>query len=163
MTSLNTAWEYGVTKIIKNYIIHTVIPILLIITGFVFELKDLYPILLLLGFGYIFYMIVKWVNFYSGKKEYFKRCLDNANKHQPGEKYCSYTFNDKDFEYNDNKRVYKLNWELFEPYVIYKDTIMLIYKDNSTFFGAISKQEVSKEDFAEIREILNEKIGFKEI
>ena len=76
---------------------------------------------------------------------------------------CTFTFSENDLEYQDKEKLYKLNWPLFNPYIIFKDTILLTAKDTRAVMFTISKDEVNENDYSEICDILKEKIGFDKV
>jgi hypothetical protein len=73
---------------------------------------------------------------------------------------CTFTFADNEIEYRDKEKLYKLNWSLFNPYLIFKEHIILISKDTKTIMFTIGKNEVGDGNYSEICDILKEKIGF---
>ena len=73
---------------------------------------------------------------------------------------CTFTFLENELECQDQEKLFKLNWTLFNAYIIFNDTILLIAKDTRGVMFAISKNEIGDENFMEIGDILRAKIGF---
>ena len=72
---------------------------------------------------------------------------------------CSFILGENDLEYQDKEKMYKLNWSLFNPYIIFKDTILLIAKDTGGIMFTISINDVGIENYHEICVILGDKLG----
>jgi hypothetical protein len=76
---------------------------------------------------------------------------------------CTFTLCENELEYQDKEKLYKLNWSLFNPYIIFKDTILLTAKDTRAVMFTIGKSEIDEEHYLEICDILKGKIGFDKI
>jgi hypothetical protein len=71
---------------------------------------------------------------------------------------CSYIFSDEGITYKDKEKLLQLSWSLFNPFLTFKDSIILTLKDQGSIMFTLSKQEIGDKNYQEIQTLLKEKI-----
>lgn len=161
MKNISAMWDYTTKKNVKNILINFVLAISIMVFGVITELKDIRPIIIIMGFYYFMYMIIKCGNLYKIKKEYFRKGVNQAHELQANNEFYMYSFNDNTFEYKDEKRTYILKWELLRYYIVFKDSIMLFLEEDDKLFTSVNKSMISEDDFNYIESYLKEKLVLK--
>jgi hypothetical protein len=156
--SQKTIWSFSLKKVIKNYAIYTIVPIVVLIVDFTSDKVD--NVGIIIGSTLLFYMTLKWIELFEKRKKFFKRAKNCSARLEQDVKDCTFSFNQNGIEYQDFEKSFRLNWSLFNPYLIYRDTILLTEIDTKGIFFNISKSEVGDENYQELCAILNDKIGF---
>jgi hypothetical protein len=105
-------------------------------------------------------MTLKWIELFEKRKKFFKRAKNYSARLEQDEKDCTFSFNDNAIEYQDIEKSYRLNWSMFNPYLTYKDTILLTEIDTKGIIFSISKSEIGDENYNELCAILDDKVGF---
>jgi hypothetical protein len=159
--SMTVAWDYSIKNIVRNYLIHSGVAISLMVLGGIIESRDLRPLLIIFGFCYFVYMIINWANFYKSKREYFRKILNIAHQYEAKKAQCIYSFNENTLEYKDEKQSSSLNWEFFESYMIFKDTIMIFLKADGNLYTSINNAMIDVDDFNDIKSFLKDKLPLK--
>jgi hypothetical protein len=163
LKSQKTIWSYSLKKVIDRYIIYSIIPIIILAIGIKTELKDPFPLATIIGCVLLIYILIKWSGLYQSRKKFFKRTEAVAKRYAKDSIERVFVFYEDKIEYQDKEKLYKLNWSLFKPYIVFKDYIFLIAKDSGTVMFTISKSEVGDENYSEMCDILKEKIGFDKV
>jgi hypothetical protein len=148
-------WSFQFKKALNNYITYTIIPIPIFIMGFL--LQEFY--INLVGFLFLFYIALKWIELFQKRKKYFKNIRNLAKRYEQESMDCTFTISQNGIQYLDKEKLYKMNWSLFNPYLIFKDTIILTAKDSETIMFTISRNDVGIENYQEICAILEDIVG----
>jgi hypothetical protein len=153
-----TVWSFSLKKVIKNYLIYTILPLVVLIVDFASDKVD--NVGIIIGSGLLVYVILKWIDLFERRKKFFKRAKNYSARLEQDAKDCTFSFNESAIEYQDKEKSYRLNWSLFNPYLTYKNTILLTEIDTKGIIFSISKSEVGDENYQELCTILADKIGF---
>jgi len=159
LKSQKIIWSFSFKKVLKSYIIYTVIPIILLVIGLKTESTDRFPVGIIFGSAMLFYILLKWSEVFEKRNKYLTRIRIISERFNQESMECTFIFSENEIEYKDKEKYYKLNWSLFNPYLIFKDTIFLISKDTEAIQFTFSRDEMSDENYNEICIILEEKIG----
>ena len=159
LNSQRTIWTFSNKKRIKLYIIFTIWAVLLIFIYRTPNKNTTDSIGSGIVYGYVFYMILYWVGFYERKIRFFKKSRTCATRFEKESMECTFTLNEHELEYQDLEKTYKLNWSLFNPYIVFKETILLMAKDSGGIIFTLSRKELGETDYQDVCNILNDKIG----
>lgn len=111
------------------------------------------------GFGLLIYVLLKWSELYNNRKKFFDQTYLFGVRYKQDSMDCKYILSEEFIIYEDKEKLYRLNWSIFNPYIIFKDTILLSAKDIEGVMFSISRKELGDEDYQEVSNILNDKIG----
>jgi hypothetical protein len=153
-------WSFSYKKVIKGYILYSITSAIILTIEYASEGKDPFQVGIILGWALFIYSLLKWSELFERRKKYFERVEIALNRFAEESMSCTFTFAENEIEYRDKEKLYRLNCSLFDPYLILKDHILLIAQDTKTIMFTIGKNEVGNENYSEICDILNEKIGF---
>ena len=155
----STIWLFSVKRIIKHYIFYTIIPVIILAFEFTSKEKDPLPVGIIAGFGLLIYALLKWGELYNNRKRFFDQTYLFGVRYKQDSMDCKYILSEEFIIYEDKEKLYRLNWSIFNPYIIFKDTILLSAKDIEGVMFSISRKELGDEDYQEVSNILNDKIG----
>jgi hypothetical protein len=156
MESRKTLWAYSFKKQTKSYIAYTALPIVILTIRFIGDNGD--PFSLIVGFGLLAYIIVKWLELNSNRQKFLKQSRQYAERFQNSASNITYILSENTIEYKDNEKSYKLNWHLFNSYVFFRDSILLTVKDSKTPNFILTRRIIGDKNFVEVCEFLNEKL-----
>jgi hypothetical protein len=163
LKSQKIIWLFSFKKIIKSYLLYTIAPIIILTLEYTSEIKEPFSLGLFIGWGLLIYASLKWNEFFQKRKAFFKRAEIFANRYAQESIDCTFTFSKNVIQYEDNEKLYKLNWSLFDPYITFRNSILLIAKDMDSIMFTIGKNEVGNENYSEICDFLKDKIGFDKV
>jgi hypothetical protein len=152
-------WAFLFKKVVKKYVIFSVLPILILTTGFFIYQSKAYPFVVLLGLGLLIYILIKWSYVYQHKKESFLSVEKFSEKYEKELVGYSIILSDFGFEYQDSGKSSRLKWDLFKPVEIFRNIIILTLKDGDSYYFTIAREEIGDEDFKDICNILKERLG----
>ena len=110
-------------------------------------------------YGYSFYIVMNWLGLLERRIRFLKKRKLCATRFEKESMECTYILDKDELQYQDKEKMFKLNWSLFNPYIIFKETILLIAKDNGGITFTLSRKELGETDYQEVCNILNEKIS----
>lgn len=148
-------WTFSNKKTVRFYAILTIWVIVLL--GITFLNKNSIEAGIL--YGCFFYIFLSWFSLLERRIKFLKRRKTSANRFEKESLECTFTLDDNGLEYQDKEKIFKLNWSLFNPYIIFKETILLIAKDTGGIMFTLSRKELGETDYHEVCNILNNKIG----
>jgi hypothetical protein len=155
-----TVWEHALSKSLRSYSIYSIVPPILISVGFALQDKtDLSPFLILVGFIMLFYIFVKWLDFFKKRKVYFRSVKEIAKKYEDEKFESTYKFTEAFIEYADKDKMYKFNWSLFAPQILYKDIIMLRLNSQNEDSFALSKTTLGEKNYQLLTDFLSKKLS----
>ena len=157
LKSHKAIWAFSNNKKITPYIIYTVLGALSLFVGLTLEKGEKFPLSTILGGGYLFYMSLVWIGLFERRIRYFNKIKKHLLRYEQEPMDCIYTFSDDGFEYQDKEKRFRLNWSLISPFLIYKDDILLISRDNLGIVFAIGRYEIGDEEYLELCNIFREK------
>jgi len=158
LDSRKIIWTFSNKKLVKTYTIFTIWAIVLLGIDFLNKSSKT-SIEAGIIYGYFFYMLLSWFGFLERRVKFLKKSKLCANRFEKESMECTFTLLENELEYQDKEKTYKLNWSLFNPYIIFKDTILFIAKDTRGVMFTMNKSEIGDETYSEICEILKAKIG----
>jgi hypothetical protein len=158
LTSQKNIWIFHSRKSIKRYITYTILAAVIFATDFIPDKKNDFPISMMLGGGLLFYMLLAWVGFIERRIKFFKKVKVHANRFDKVGMDCSYIFSDEGITYKDKEKLLQLSWSLFNPFLTFKDSMILTLKDQGSIMFTLSKQEIGDKNYQEIQTLLKEKI-----
>jgi hypothetical protein len=126
-------------------------------------IRDQSPFAIGITSGYLFYVLLRWSGFYERRFKFLNKSKNCAKRFEQEAMVCTFVFSENEIEYQDKEKLYKLSWSLFNPYVIFKDSIFLTVRDSGAVMFTISRSEVNEETYSEIGDLLKEKIGFDKL
>jgi len=162
LDSRKIIWTFSNKKAVKTYTIFTIWAILLLGIDFLNKSSKT-SIEAGVIYGYVFYLLLSWFGLLERRVKFLKKGKLWAKRFEKESRECTFTLLEHELEYQDKEKLYKLNWSLFNPYIIFKDTILLIAKDTRVVMFTMSKSEVDDENYSEICDILKDKIGFDKV
>jgi len=124
----------------------------------IFDRHDAFPAGIVLGFGLLVYLFFKWSELIERRSRFFKKVKKQALHFEEMAMESTFIFSDNGFEYSDKEKSFKFIWSLFKPIVLYKDNILLFLKEGHVTF-MISKSELGDKDYAELCNMLSDKVG----
>jgi hypothetical protein len=163
LRSQKTIWKFSNKKFIKSHITFTVWAALILSIDLFVNQKNHSPVSLGIICGYFFYILLGWFGFYERRVRFFKKRKNTAKRLEQESMDCIITFSENEIEYYDKEKLLKLNWSLFNPYLVFKDIIILIEKEAGGIMFTIDKNEISDTDYQELCVVLDNKIGFDKI
>jgi hypothetical protein len=162
LDSRKIIWAFSNKKAIKIYTIFTIWAILLLGIDFLNK-SNKTSIESGIIYGYLFYMLLSWLGLLERRIKFLRKGKLWAKRFEKESIECRFMFLENELEYQDKEKLYKLNWSLFNPYIIFKDTILLTTKDTRAVLFSIGKNEIDEDNYSELCDILNEKIGFDKV
>ena len=159
MENQKIIWNYSNRKFIKTSAIYTLIAILVLTMGLNTEHGNSFPFSTALGLGYLFYIIMSFIGYIERRIRFFKKTDRFIKANQDAPMDCHFIFNDYGIEYQDKEKTYKLSWHLFKPSLLHKGNILLILKDQVGVSFLLNKDELATDQYFEVRNLLNDKLG----
>ncbi|MBV8389117.1 MAG: hypothetical protein JO080_04895 [Mucilaginibacter sp.] len=160
LRSRSVTWLFSLKKATKYYIFNSLTAIIIILFEFITKGNDpLPPVGIIVAFGLLIYALLKWNELYSRRKKFFDQTYLFGARYKEESMDCKYFLSDEFITYEDKEKFYRLNWSIFNPYVIFKDTILLSGKDIEGVMFTLSKKELGETDYREVCNILDAKIG----
>ena len=157
LESRKVAWSFFSKKHLKSFIIYTVLSISILTSGIIFDIRDAFPVGIVVGSGMLVYLFFKWSEFFQNRTKHLKKAESHALHYEDELMDFNYIFSDDSFEYFDKEMSIKFIWPLFKSFVIYKNNVMLILKDGRGSF-TINKSQLAAEEYNELCDILDNKI-----
>lgn len=158
--SRSIIWSFSIKKAIKYYILNSLIPVIILSLEFGSKEKDpLPPVGIIVGFGLLIYALLKWSELYSKRKKFFDQTYLFGVRYKEESMDCKYILSDEFITYEDKEKLYRFNWSIFNPYIVFRDTILLSAKDIEGVMFSLSKKELGEVDYQEVCSILYDKIG----
>ncbi len=115
---------------------------------------------LFLAFG-LFY-ILNFYNYYSHyqkrKKKYFNLIDVEVEKYLEVRTSSIWEFNENNFRYKDYKFEAIINWIAFKGFRLKNDCLFIYLDDDKLLSYIIGKEEIGKENFDRVIQLLNKKI-----
>jgi hypothetical protein len=149
------AWSFSLKKVLNSYIVYTIIPITILLMGFL--LDEVY--INFVGSLFLFYIILRWIELLKTQKKYFKKLGDVAKRYERETIDCTFTFSENGIQYVDKEKLYKMNWSLFNRCVVFKNTILLFARDTERVWFTFSENTIGEENYNEVYHILKDKIS----
>lgn len=109
--------------------------------------------------GYTFYLLMIWLGFIERRIKFMRRSKALAEKLKTANVTATYTFSPNKITYIDHEKSYSFHWQLFAPFEVYKDHILLTLKENGTMVFLFGRHELGDDCYFNIQEILKEKTG----
>lgn len=147
-------WRLAYRKTLRSNIFYTALSVCILIGGLFNDISD--PIISIIAGGFLFYILLSWAGILERLSKFHKLIYQHANEYKEQQMDCTYTFTDEDIIYNDKEKTFRFNWSLCVSFNIYKDHILINLRDSMVMF-IISREEVSGEQYQEIKHILTEK------
>jgi hypothetical protein len=159
LKSQKIIWLFSLKRNIKYYILYSLVPIIMLTIEYNSKIKEPFSLGLFVGWGLFIYSLLKWSEFFQKRKIFFDRVYLFANRYREESMDCKFILSDQHIAYEDKEKFYRLNWSIFNPYLIFKDTILLSAKDTEGVMLSLSKKELGETDYQDVCSILNNKIG----
>ncbi|MFC0517602.1 hypothetical protein ACFFGT_25540 [Mucilaginibacter angelicae] len=110
--------------------------------------------------AYLIYILLVWMGFFERRFKFSRRSKAQAKLLKATENVVAiYTFTPDRLTYNDHEKAYSFNWQLFKPFEVYKNHILLSLKENDSLLFILGRQELGDDDYFAVQEILKEKTG----
>ncbi len=151
-------WTFSNKKTVRFYTILTIWTIVLLGINFLNK-NNKNSIEVGILYGCSFYILLSWFSLLERRINFLKRRKTSANRFEKESLECTFILDDDGLEYQDKEKMYKLNWSLFSPYIIFKETIFLIAKDTGGIVFTLSRKELGETDYHDVCNILNDKIS----
>jgi hypothetical protein len=71
MESRKILWAYSFKKLAKSYVAYTMLPVVILSVRFIVDNGD--PFSLIVGFGLLAYIIIKWLELNSSRQKFLKQ------------------------------------------------------------------------------------------
>ncbi|HVS94545.1 MAG TPA: hypothetical protein VHE59_21050 [Mucilaginibacter sp.] len=160
LSSQKMIWLLSFSKIIRYYFLFTIVAIVLYATDVIIDNDQSVVGLSIIG-GYFFYIVFLWAGLLEKFFKFMNRRKRIAKRFADESFISTYIFSEENLQYQDNEKLYQLNWSCFRPYVMKEDNILISSKDVDAVLFSFSRKELSDEDFQQIQSILDTRIGQK--
>jgi hypothetical protein len=149
-------WNFSSRKFIKSNLTYIILAVICLTIGL--NLKERDSFLIIFSGGYLVYISLSWIGLFERRIKFFKKTKQIAQLFEEESMDCLYVFSDTGLQYDDKEKTLRFAWFLFNPFVIYKENMILTLKGSKEIIFIISKEELNQ-NYPEIYNILKEKIS----
>src|SRR5882757_3176049 len=90
LTSQKIIWTFYSRKTIKRYIAYTILAVVILATDLMPDKKNDFPISIILGGGFLFYILLSWIGLMERRIKFFKKVKIHADRFDKIVMDCSY-------------------------------------------------------------------------
>lgn len=157
--SQKSMWTLLYKKRIRQLIIYTLLCFYCLHVGFDFDKNDPASFVKPLSLGYALYIFLAWLGILEKRIKFLKALKNSGDRYEKRTVDSTFTFNDNGIEYKDNEKSFQLSWHLVKPVIIFKDNMLISFKDPGVLMFVLSRAELGDSTYQELLFILKEKTG----
>ncbi|MEB0263399.1 MULTISPECIES: hypothetical protein [unclassified Mucilaginibacter] len=141
-------WANANKKALKSYLKNSAFAIVMLLVCIFTHKEQGFPFAIALTSGFCFYVLMKWLEFFERRYNYFKLIKKQAQAYDQMNMACTCVLSDDWFDYTDNEKSFKFQWHLLKSYQHTGDTVIIGFNtgiyfpfdnegiDNDTFIKA---------------------------